>query len=241
MPTIIIAAGSLVLVAAGVLALTPVVDAHRYRVLGRTVAAVARVFEAAAIDYWCDFGTLLGYYRDHDLIRGDKDADFGIVASEKPRILTLAETLLQQGYVLTDRGGRYGNVLRISDARTGYHLDIYEYVREGDVLRSVIASPEEDLAAALVTNRVRAAFLGATILVPADVPALLLHRYGPRFTIPRRGDKGATRPYSRVRSTVEDLQDNCLGLWALLRSAVSRRAKSPTRRRSTTLEPGTRT
>jgi hypothetical protein len=36
---------------------------------------------------------------------------------------------------------------------------------------------------------------------------------------PRRGDKGATRPYSLLRSVFEDLQDNVLGLWYWVRAS----------------------
>ena len=167
--------------------------------------------------YWCDFGTLLGFYRDGDIIRGDKDADLSIVASEKPRIMALAGALHAHGYDLTDRGGRAGMLLRIYDRRTRYYLDIYPYEREGSTLRSVLASPEEDIPAALVARRVPAPFLGATIRVPEDASAVLRHRYGSTFATPRRGDKGITRPYSLERSVLEDLQDNVLGLWSWLR------------------------
>lgn len=60
------------------------------------------------------------------------------------------------------------------------------------------------------------------MMVPEDVPALLTYRYGPDFMRPRRGDKGATRPYSRLRSVLEDLQDNCLGIRSLLRDGCCR-------------------
>lgn len=209
-----------VLLALGVLALTPTIDRCRQRVLRRVVAAVCRVLDEYDVDYWCDFGTLLGLYRDGDIIGGDKDADLCILASEKPRIMTLAGEFARQGYVLTDRGGRSRKVLRVHDRRTWYYVDLYEFVPDGDLLRSAIASPQEDIPAALVANRARASFLGAPVRVPADIHAVLMHRYGPRFMTPRRGDKGATRPYSRVRSLLEDLQDNAIGVWSWARAAL---------------------
>ena len=54
--------------AAGLLAITPAVDAHRRAVLRRVVRDVCRIFGAHQIDYWCDFGTLLGFYRERDII-----------------------------------------------------------------------------------------------------------------------------------------------------------------------------
>ena len=208
-----------VLLAVGVFALTPAIDRRRQRVLRHVVADVCRVLDEYDVDYWCDFGTLLGLYRDGDIIGGDKDADLCILASEKPRVMALAGVLARQGYVLTDRGGRSGKVLRVHDRRTWYYVDLYEFVSDGDVLRSAIASPQEDIPAALVANKARASFLGAPVRVPADIRAVLMHRYGAGFERPRRGDKGATRPYSRLRSLLEDFQDNLVGVWSLARSA----------------------
>ena len=219
MPIIAIAAAAALL---ALLGLTPLIDRQRQRALRRIVSDVCRLFDEHAIDYWCDFGTLLGLHRDGDIIAGDKDADLCVLSSEKPRILALAAPLGERGYVLTDRGGRSRTVLRIHDARTWYHLDVYEYVPDGDVLRSVLVSPQEDIPARLVTSRRRVTFLDAPVHIPCDAEAVLRHRYGPGFARPRRGDKGATRPYSFVRSVLEDLQDNVLGLGSMVRSALYR-------------------
>jgi len=199
------------------LAITPAIDAHRRAALRRVVCDVCRIFEAHRIDYWCDFGTLLGFYRERDIISGDKDADLSILASEKPKIMALADVLRAQGYELTDRGGRARKLIRIYETKTRYYLDVYPYVRDGAILRSVLASPQEDIPADLVARRVPASFLGATVRVPEDVPAALRYRYGPAFTTPRRGDKGTARPYNTLRSIIEDLQDNVLGIVAWLR------------------------
>jgi len=206
--------------AAGLLALTPVVDRRRQRALRRAVADVCRIFFAHGIDYWCDFGTLLGFYRNGDIIPSDKDVDLSIMATEKPSIMALAATFRRHGYELTDQGGRARKLLRIIDERTRYYVDIYPYVADGAVLRSVWASPQEDIPAALVARRVSASFLDAPVTVPADVPAVLHHRYGPSYATPRRGDKGATRPYSLARSLFEDLQDNVLGVWSWVHAVL---------------------
>ena len=199
------------------LAITPVIDAHRRAALRRVVTDVCRIFEMHEIDYWCDFGTLLGLYRERDIISGDKDADLSILEPEKPKIMALAAVLRANGYELTDRGGRARKLIRICDAKTHYYLDVYLYVRDGAMLRSVLASTREDIPADLVARRVPAPFLGVTVTVPEDVPAVLRYRYGPAFTTPRRGDKGTARPYSILRRIAEDLQDNVLGIVAWLR------------------------
>jgi hypothetical protein len=211
--------GGLLAAVALLLAMTPLIDARRQRALRRTLADVCRVFETHEIDYWCDFGTLLGFHRDQDIIKSDKDADLGILLTEKPRVMALTDALASRGYDLTDRGGRARTLIRIVDRRTRYHVDVYTYVPEGDRLRSVFASPLEDLPARLVARRVRAPFLGATVSVPEDVAAVVRYRYGPSFATPKRGDKGVARPYSALRSLLEDVEANVLGIWSWLRAA----------------------
>jgi hypothetical protein len=203
-------------------AITPAIDRYRRAVLRRIVADVCRILDAHDIDYWCDFGTLLGFYRERDIIRSDKDADLSILDAEKPRVLALAGVLRANGYDLTDRGGRARKVIRIYDRETRYYIDVYPYIADGATLRSVLASPQEDIPAALVARRMAAPFLGATIRIPEDVVAVLRHRYGPAFTMPRRGDKGTARRYSALRSFGEDLLDNLLGVGSWLRWTAAR-------------------
>jgi hypothetical protein len=201
------------------LALTPFFDRRRQRALRTVVRAVCGVLDAHGVDYWADFGTLLGFHREHDVIRSDKDADLSVMASEKSRILALADEFRAAGLEITDRGGRSRRVLRIHDARTRFYLDVYTFARDGDMLRSEISSPGDDIPARLVEHRVAAPFLGGSIRVPADVEAVVRYRYGDDYRLPRRNDKGTARPYSAVRSVLEDVEAGWVGLWSWLRSA----------------------
>lgn len=211
-------AGAAVALAAAPLALTPVVDRRRRAALRRLVPAVCAILDADGIGYWADFGTLLGFRREADIIVSDKDADLSVMADERSRIVALAPQFAREGFELTECGGRSGRVLRIHDRRTLYHLDIYTYQRDGDMLRSDLHSPNEDIPAHLVSRRVPATFLGGSIQVPQNVDDVLLHRYGEGYLTPRRGDKGATRPYRRVRAVMEDIEAGWIGIWSWLRS-----------------------
>lgn len=223
MLTLIRLAGTALLVAVAPLALTPFIDRRRRAALRRIVPATCTILEAHGIDYWADFGTLLGFRRDGDIILSDKDADLGVLNSEKPRILSLAPAFAAAGLEITDRGGRSQRVLRVRDRSTGYHLDIYTYAVDGAMLRSELLSPFEDIPAGLVKRRVSAVFLGAPIRVPEDVDAVLRHRYGDSFQTPRRGDKGATRPYSALRTVLEDIEAGWVGIASWLRMTASSR------------------
>lgn len=211
----------IVAIALAPLALTPVIDRSRRQALRGLVPRVCAILDAHHIAYWADFGTLLGFRRHRDIIVSDKDADLCVLASEKPRIVALAPAFAGNGMELTDRGGRSQRVLRIFDARTRYHLDIYTYVREGELLRSELVSPNEDIAAALVERIVDQPFLGGSIRVPADVDAVLRYRYGDDYLTPRRGDKGIARQYNLVRAILEDVEAGWVGLYAWLRSMAA--------------------
>lgn len=214
-------------IAAAPLVLTPFVDRRRRAALRRLVPAACAVLNANDIDYWADFGTLLGFRRERDIISSDKDADLSVMADQKPRIVALAPAFARAGLELTDRGGRSGMVLRVLDVRTRYHLDIYTYVREGDTLRSELTSPSEDIPAYLVERRTVASFLDGTIRIPEDVDAVLRYRYGADFLTPRRGDKGATRPYNRGRAVMEDIEAGWVGIWSWLRGLMPSRIEVP--------------
>ena len=212
-------------------AITPLVDAYRRRALRRCLPDVCRVLNAHGIDYWCDFGSLLGYHRDGDVIWGDKDADLCILASEKEKVLPLAAAFAAAGYWLTDKGGDARKLLRVHDRRTGYYVDIYPYATDGEMLRSVL-SAGDDVPARLVAPRVEVPFLGGTIRVPRDVEALVSYRYGPDYRTRRRGDKGISRKYTRVRSWYEDVEANVLAFgwfctWAVRRAAERRSRVQP--------------
>jgi len=209
------------------LALTPFVDRRRRTALRRLVPAACAVLNAHGIDYWADFGTLLGFRRERDIISSDKDADLSVMADQKPRIVALAPAFARAGLELTDRGGRSGTVLRVLDVRTRYHLDIYTYVRDGDTLRSELTSPSEDIPARLVERRAAASFLDGTIRIPEEVDSVLRYRYGDDFLTPRRGDKGATRPYHRGRAIVEDIEAGWVGIWSWLRELMPSRMVAP--------------
>jgi hypothetical protein len=192
-------------------AITPLVDAYRRRALRRCLPSVCGVLNAHGIDYWCDFGSLLGYHRDGNVIRGDKDADLCIHASEKEKILRLDAAFEAAGYWLTDKGGDAKKLLRVYDRRTNYYVDIYPYDTDGEMLRSVL-SAGDDVPVRLVMPRVDVPFLGGLVRVPQDVEALVVYRYGADYRTPRRGDKGRSRKYSLLRSWYEDIEANVLDL-----------------------------
>ena len=202
---------------AALVLITPLVDRWRQRILRRCLRDVCDVLNAHGIDYWCDFGTLLGCFRDGDIIRRDYDVDLCILAAERTKVAVLSKAFQERGYTFRDANGTTRRVIRISNNRTRYYVDLYHYTPDGAWLRSPYHA-EDDVPAGLVGNRTARPFLGGDIRVPGDIESLLVHRYGPDFMTPRRGDRGAAYTFSRVETFVRILENNCVGLWSMLRS-----------------------
>jgi hypothetical protein len=93
--------GAALAVAAAPLVLTPMVDRRRPRRAPSTSTGGPVPFSTAhGIDYWADFGTLLGFRREADIIRSDKDAILSVMAEEKARIVALAPAFARAGMEL---------------------------------------------------------------------------------------------------------------------------------------------
>lgn len=196
---------------------TPLIDARRQRLLRRCLIEICDVLNAHGVDYWCDFGTLLGYYRDQDVIRSDYDIDLCLLAEERSTLIALAPAFKTRGYTLNDSNGTTKLVIRLVHDRSGYFADMYIYRPDGPTARSTFRSVE-DIPLGLVSDRVSVTFLGGTIRVPRDIEPVLVHRYGPGFRVPRRGDQGLAYGYSRIGTLVRILENNCLGIWSVARA-----------------------
>lgn len=71
----------------------------RRRALRCMLLDLVPVLEEAGCIYWLDFGTLLGVYRDDDIILHDNDCDIGILNPDWERLEALLNKRLQhKGY-----------------------------------------------------------------------------------------------------------------------------------------------
>lgn len=131
------------------------------------------------VDYWLDAGTLLGYYRDSQIIKGDNDIDFGLHEKEYLRIWQARE-LLPVGFTMYDTSYRhYGPKLYI--AYKGWEADLYFYKDESTILQSYSKEafcycqpfPKNYLYPLEKTQ-----FLGEITNVPNQVELYLTHIYG---------------------------------------------------------------
>ncbi|WP_421773377.1 LicD family protein [Gracilimonas sp.] len=85
-------------------------------------------------DYWVDFGTLLGFYRENNLISHDIDIDFGCHEKHYQFILDNLDKLPAE-LTIHDTSSRH-NGPKLYMSYKGFDADIYFYREEGNQLFS---------------------------------------------------------------------------------------------------------
>ena len=132
------------------------------------------------IDYWIDFGTLLGYYREKSILAHDIDVDFGVPEEYYEKIWN-SRHMLSKGFIMYDTSYKHrGPKLFISFK--GFDIDLYFYEDTGDKLASyeVTKYPSEmkpfDKNLAFPLRQVE--FLDSSTYIPNAPKEYLEHYYG---------------------------------------------------------------
>ena len=90
------------------------------------------VLENLEIKYCLVFGTLLGIYRDGDLIEHDTDTDIAVWIKEESKLIKTVEKMEENELMLT----RFDRNI-ISFTRGGDYIDLYLYRRKNDELNEL--------------------------------------------------------------------------------------------------------
>lgn len=151
------------------------------------------------------YGTLLGYYREGDLISTDDDFDAGYVSHQpngravKEETKRLVVDLVLAGFNISfNRKGRLFR-LRLKDDHPQHHLDIRPvWYEDGHVWAHLQACLPLSLNDFLPVEEGR--LRGVSVNIPRDSVAFLKAYYGPGWKVPDPGYSNATRrPPSFVR------------------------------------------
>lgn len=156
--------------------------------------AITTLFQNNNIQYWFEFGSLLGAYRDHGFIPHDFDIDLGVMFKDKAAI---REILISNGFKLvreftTNHGDEYGCEQTYS--YLGIPIDLFFFHINGTQMycNSFRHKPNGDSYNTWEVEEVTLPysgfkamdFLGITIQVPKNIEMHLKSNYGENFMIP---------------------------------------------------------
>jgi hypothetical protein len=140
------------------------------------------------IPYWLDAGTLLGIYRDGDLISWDYDADIGIPAECCNKVAALAYKFLPR-YIIRKRpvNSRWipgeTRVVKVKTTweklqQVNFHIDLFCVYKVKDKYRWVDSGVHKQVDAKFFDTRDYIKWEGYKIPIPAHTEEYLNLRYG---------------------------------------------------------------
>ena len=100
----------------------------RQQILWELFESSNRFLQDIKVDYWVDFGTLLGFYRENDIIAHDIDIDYGCHEKHYPYILNNLDKLPAE-LTMHDTSNRH-NGPKLYMSYKGFDADIYFYREE---------------------------------------------------------------------------------------------------------------
>jgi phosphorylcholine metabolism protein LicD len=159
-------------------------------ILRKLCLDVIKSLNTHKIDYWVDFGTLLGIYRDNDIILGDNDIDIIVVDSEElhRKMEMVGNDMINKCYKFKKMEWSAYRVYYYT-----YHVDIY--INKKDI------STGEYIGATGKDSNIPIKLIDSTkwstwkkynldIKVPSDLKGTLEWRYGKDYMTPKHGFKG---------------------------------------------------
>jgi hypothetical protein len=154
--------------------------------LRKLLKALLVGLNTVGIKYWVDYGTLLGLYREGDIIRHDTDVDVCLypraenerLAEKMISLMDLLGSDFELRYYPKDHGL---NLYRIFSS--GVYADFYETVLVNGSYVDISGSlPSDLLGSGSIMD-----WSGLDVHVPENVPDVLSWRYGRDYMRPKRG------------------------------------------------------
>ena len=79
----------------------PIIKKMTFENRWKFLREVKDILDGAGIEFWIDFGTLLGFYRQGDFLETDPDIDIGIKRENQDKVVAIADKLRTIGKVVT--------------------------------------------------------------------------------------------------------------------------------------------
>jgi hypothetical protein len=164
---------------------------HTKRYILRNLATdVCKTLNKHNVDYWVDFGTLLGIVREKDIILNDEDVDVVIVDSSslKNQMKLVMSDLEKLGYFCKKE--ETWDAYRVYTT-FGFYVDMY-INKKDDEKEIYLGSTGEtsNISYCLIGNPIFIKWNEIDVRVPENTHDVLVFRYGEDYMIPKNGFKG---------------------------------------------------
>lgn len=183
------------------------VEAIPKQVVFRNLLDANSILNSLGIRCWLTDGTLLGFFREKDLIEHDRDVDLGV------RIEDYTDGIIpefgKQGFELKYVLGEKRQGLELSFIRAGAKVDLFFFYREGDRMwhgawQGIDKGRKRNLIKYYYDafDLREAEFLGEKFFVPADTLKYIETKYGRDWRTPIREWDWAFGPANAVGTDV---------------------------------------
>lgn len=152
----------------------------KLQILQSMFIAMVNFLNEIGEEYWLDFGTLLGYYRENGIIGHDVDIDFSMHEKSYNRLLSESHRI-PLGFKIYDTStNHHGPKLYLS--HKGFDVDIYFYQDVGETIRSYentkYANERQFIPKRLIFPLRDAALFNLKVFVPNQTKKYLEFLYG---------------------------------------------------------------
>lgn len=153
------------------------------------------------IDYWVDFGTLLGIYRDNNFIKHDFDIDIGIKQAEYKK--DLEKLFIKSGMKKIRDYYAYDELVEQTWIWNGVYIDLFMYVRDNEKLFSYEFYTKGEANITKINNKLsvcdnldarvfyipdikvkRIKFKDIEVNAPENINEYLILNYGENYRVP---------------------------------------------------------
>jgi hypothetical protein len=158
------------------------------RILRTMAIDIIDTFNICHIDYWVDFGTLLGIIREGDIILGDNDVDICVVESpELHEKMKMAKSILEEkGYTFTKESWdayRFKKYYRVAD------IYINKINRERNIYHGA-EGDKSDISIDYIQPTSIVKWKNVDVKCPSKINETLVYRYGCDWRTPKKDYKG---------------------------------------------------
>lgn len=149
-------------------------------ILIRMILEGAKFMNELGEDYWLDFGSLLGYFREGSVIPHDIDVDFAMEAKFYQQVLN-SQHRIPKGFSFYDSSHRHHGP-KVYLSYKGFDIDIYFYQDNGNSIQSTentkFSSERQDIPKSLIFPLKTISMMGQEIKIPNETKKYLETIYG---------------------------------------------------------------